>query len=64
MTDDQMKEKDFKVEDRRTSADTEGEEKKPPEPQEKTGSGEEMDSGPSHTGDPGDTLKVDFSTFI
>ena len=31
MTDDEKKEKDFKVEDRRTSSGTEGEEKSPPE---------------------------------
>jgi hypothetical protein len=48
MTDDEKKENDFKVEDRRTSAGSEGKEKKPSE----------------KTGDPGDTLKVDFSTFV
>jgi hypothetical protein len=64
MTDDQKKEKDFKVEDRRTSSDAESKEKESPGAE--GDSGVEGDAGPeaSKTGDPGDALKVDFSTFI
>jgi hypothetical protein len=69
MTDDEKKEKDFKVEDRRTSSGTEGEDKSPPE----SGDGPIADEGeggqasnPDGPGEtlPGDTLKVDFPTFI
>lgn len=62
MTDDQKDEKDFKVEDRRTSSDAEGEEKKPSGPED----GSEADDGPEpvKAGDAGEALKVDFSTFV
>jgi len=62
MTDDQKDEKDFKVEDRRTSSDAEGEEKKPSPSDE----GSEVDEGPEpvKAGDAGEALKVDFSTFV
>ena len=64
MTDDQKKEKDFKVEDRRTSSGAEGEEETPPESEGRSGADEETGPEPSKTGDPGGALKVDFSTFI
>jgi hypothetical protein len=69
MTDDEKKEKDFKVEDRRTSSGTEGEENNPPE----SGDGSITDEGEEgqpakadRPGEnlPGDALKVDFPTFI
>lgn len=64
MTDDEQKEKDFKVEDRRTSSGGESKGEEAAAPDEGAGAGE--DGGPerSQTGDPGDALKVDFSTFI
>ena len=64
MTDEEKKEKDFKVEDRRTSSGTEGEEKSPPESESDPIADEEEGGQPSKTGDPGDALKVDFSTFV
>ncbi len=63
MTDDEKKENDFKVEDRRTSAGTEEKEKKPSGSEAGSRAEEEV-SEPSKTGDPGDALKVDFSTFV
>ena len=69
MTDDEKKEKDFKVEDRRTSSGTEGEENNPPEseggPIADEGEGGQA-SNPDDPGVtlPGDALKVDFQTFI
>ena len=64
MSDDQNKEKDFKVEDRRTSTGAEGKEEKPPEPEAGPSVGDDEDPGPSKTDDTGDALKVDFSTFV
>ncbi len=66
MTDDQKKEKDFKVKDRRTSsgAKGEGKEKEPPESEDGTNVDEEKGPESSKTVDPGDALKVDFSMFI
>lgn len=64
MTDDQKKEKNFKVEDRRASTGAKGEEKKPSESGD--GSGADVGTGPgsSQPGDTGEILKVDFTTFI
>ena len=64
MSDDQNKEKGFKVEDRRTSSGAEGKEEKPPEPGSGQGDADDVDPGPSKTDGTGDALKVDFSTFI
>lgn len=64
MTDDDKKEKDFKVEDRRTSSGAEGKESKPPEPEDDQSPQEEAGPETSKTGEPGDAIKVDFSTFI
>lgn len=64
MSDDQNKEKDFKVEDRRTSSDAEGQEADLPKPEDESGSGKGTDSGPAPTQEAGDPVKVDFSTFI
>jgi hypothetical protein len=64
MSDDQKKENDFKVEDRRTSSGSEGKEKMPSESEVETRVEEGAGSEPSKAGDPGDALKVDFSTFI
>ena len=60
MTEDQTKEKDFKVEDRRTSSGADGKEKNITSPE--SGSGDEA-AGPDLS-KPGDALKVDFSTFV
>jgi len=62
MTDEKKQEKEFKVDDRRTSSVAEGEEQKSPEPVAETEEGPVPDS--STTGEPGNALKVDFSTFI
>jgi len=61
MTDDQTKEKDFKVKDRRTSsdADDKGQDATGPE----AGSGDTEMPGPAQPRS-ADGLKVDFSTFI
>jgi hypothetical protein len=64
MTDDEKKENDFKVEDRRTSAGSEGKEKKPSESEVGSSAEEGEGAEPSKSGDPGDALKVDFSTFV
>ncbi len=64
MTDDEKKENDFKVEDRRTSAGSEGKGKKPSGSEAGSSAEEGEVSEPSKTGDPGDALKVDFSTFV
>lgn len=64
MTDDQNKEKGFKVEDRRASSGTEGEENMPSESENESVADEGTSSEPPKTGDPGDALKVDFSTFV
>lgn len=64
MTDDQKKEKDFKVDDRRTSSGAEGKESKPPEPEGQSGADKGEPPEPPKAGDPGEALKVDFSTFI
>jgi hypothetical protein len=64
MSDDQNKEKDFKVEDRRTSSGAEGQEADLPEPGDGSDSGKETDPGPAPTGEAGDPVKVDFSTFV
>jgi len=62
MTDDEKKEKDFKVEDRRTSSDAEGEDTKPSGTED--GSVSDKGSEASKAGEQGDALKVDFSTFV
>ena len=64
MSDDQNKEKDFKVEDRRTSSGDEGQQADPPEPENVSGNGKETDAGPVPNEETGDPVKVDFSTFI
>jgi hypothetical protein len=64
MTDDEKNENDFKVEDRRTSSGSEGKEKTPSESEDGSGVEDEEVSEPSKAGDPGDALKVDFSTFV
>lgn len=64
MTDDTNEEKDFKVEDRRTSSGAEGKEDKPSEPEPEPGVDEDPGPGLSQPGGPGEALKVDFSTFI
>ncbi len=64
MTDDRKNEKNFKVEDRRTSTGAEKEDKKPPESEVESGTDEGMGPEASKTGGPGEALKVDFSTFI
>ncbi|UCF89000.1 MAG: DUF1844 domain-containing protein [bacterium] len=64
MTEDQKKDKDFKVDDRRTSSGAEGKESKPPEPEGQSGADKGEPPEPPKTGDPGEAIKVDFSTFI
>jgi len=64
MSDDQNKEKEFKVEDRRTSSGAEGQQAERPESEDGSGSGKVTDSGSAPTGEAGDPVKVDFSTFI
>jgi hypothetical protein len=64
MTDDQTKEKDFKVEDRRTSSGASGAEKKPQGSKGEHEADESAGKESSEPGGPGDPLKVDFSTFI
>ena len=62
MTDEKKQEKEFKVDDRRTSSVTEGEEQESPEPVAENEEAPVPD--PSTTGEPGNAPKVDFSTFI
>jgi hypothetical protein len=64
MTDEPKKEKDFRVEDRRTSMAADGEGEKPP--QSGGGSDSELgaDTAQPPSGSAGDALKVDFSTFV
>jgi hypothetical protein len=64
MTDDQNKENDFKVEDRRTASGIEDKEEKPSESEVGSGADEGASQEPSRTRDPGEALKVDFSTFV
>jgi hypothetical protein len=64
MSDDQNKEKDFKVEDRRTSSGVKGQQEDPPEPEGGPDNAEDTGSGPTPAGEAGDPIKVDFSTFI
>jgi len=64
MTDDEKKENDLKVEDRRTSSSSEGKENVPTESETGDDVEEGAGSEPSIAGDPGDALKVDFPTFI
>jgi len=64
MSDDKNKEKDFKVEDRRTSSGAEGQQPDLPEPESGSGSGEGAGSGSAPTEGAGEPVKVDFSTFI
>ena len=64
MTDDEKKEKDFKVEDRRTSSGTEGEEETPPESEVGPSADEGEEGQPAKADRPGENLKVDFPTFI
>lgn len=64
MSDDQNKEKDFKVEDRRTSSGVEGKEEKPPEPGDGSSEDKGADAKQPPPRDTGDVPKVDFSTFV
>ena len=64
MTDDEKKEKDFKVEDRRTSSGTEGEEETSPESEVGPIADEGEEGQPAKADGPGENLKVDFPTFI
>ena len=73
MTDDQKKEKqrgeekeekEFKVEDRRTSTGGEGKGKKAAEAETEAIPGKGADPKASRPGEPADALKGDFSTFV
>ena len=64
MSDDQKKEKDFKIEDRRTSSGAEGKKEKPQEPEVGSSEDKGADTKQSAPRDTGDALKVDFSTFV
>ena len=64
MTDEPKKQKDFKVEDRRTSVGTDEEKVKSPEPGDEPAGTQKSDQGKHRSDGTGDTLKVDFSTFI
>lgn len=64
MSDDQNKEKDFKVEDRRTSSGAEGQPEEPPEPEHGFSGEKETASDTAPSGETGEPLKVDFSTFV
>jgi len=64
MTDDEVKEKDFKVEDRRTSSDASGKAEKPPSSEDGSAPHGDAEPEPPQPGGPGEALKVDFSTFV
>jgi len=64
MSDDLKKDKDFKVEDRRTSSGGRGKEENPPETESGPDAASVKSSEPSKQSDPADAPKVDFSTFI
>ena len=68
MTEDEMKEregeKDFKVEDRRTSSSSSGKAEKPPVSEDGSGPRGEAKPESPQPGVPGGALKVDFSTFV
>ena len=68
MADDDVKEKDFKVEDRRTSSGEQERAKEPPEQADDPGATEggdkEKGSEPSKEAGAGEAIKVDFSTFV
>ena len=64
MTDEPKKQKDFKVEDRRTSVGADEEKAKTPGPGDEPAGAEKSDQEEKRSDETGDTLKVDFSTFI
>jgi len=64
MVDESEKEKGYRVDDRRTSKTGAGEEEKTPPSEEVREAGEGVGQEKQGPGDAGDTLKVDFSTFI